>query len=93
MPYAFVREFPGLTDEEFDRLRAEIGDDAPVGLIVHVAGPNEGGWRTIDVWETRADSERYGRDLLAPALARAGLRDRAHAAGLAVHHLLYGNVS
>ena len=91
MAYAFVREFPGLTAEEFDRVRAEIGDDPPSGLIVHVAGPSDGGWRTIDVWETRADSERYACELLAPALARAGVRDRAEAAGLDVHHLLYGN--
>lgn len=91
MAYAIVREFPHLNAEEFDRLRAEIGEEPSAGLIVHVAGPSESGWRTIDIWETKADSERYEHELLAPALGRAALDNGGRAAGVFVHHLLHGD--
>jgi hypothetical protein len=87
---ALVREFRGVSAEQFDRLRAELGDHAPRGLILHVAGPSDGGWRTIDVWETKADSRRYELDQLVPALRRSGLT-RPRPAELAVHHLLHGD--
>ena len=89
MSVAFVREFPGASADDFDRLRAELGADPPRGLILHVAGPGTEGWRTIDVWETRADSVRYEQEQLGPAIERTGLAPAAPPSELSVHHLLH----
>ena len=88
MSHAVIREFLGVTADDFDRLQAEVGDDAPEGLIVHVAGPTARGWQTIDVFETRAAFECYERDRLRPALARAGVEGEPRTSEVPVHHLL-----
>jgi hypothetical protein len=44
--------------------------ETPDGLIAHVAGPVEGGWRIIDVWETQEQSERFRAEVLRPAIAQ-----------------------
>ena len=91
MSVASVREFPGVSVDDFDRLRTELGTDPPRGLILHVAGPSPAGWRTIDIWETRADSVRYEQEQLGPAIERAGLTPAALQSELSVHHLLRGD--
>lgn len=88
MACAFVRELPGITADEFDRLRAEVGDVPPPGLIVHVGGPTEHGWRTIEVWESRTEFDRYERELMEPALERFGFRLDSSLQEVVVHHFL-----
>ena len=34
----------------------------PSGLLLHVAGPTDEGYRVIDVWATREDWERFRLD-------------------------------
>ncbi|MEV4432914.1 hypothetical protein [Streptomyces sp. NPDC049555] len=46
--------------------------DMPVGgLLAHVAGPVDGGWRVTDVWESAEALEAFGK-ILAPVLAELG---------------------
>ena len=60
----------GMKQEQYDAAVAAGGleDTLPDGQIFHVAGPMEGGWRVIDVWETRADFDRFAEEALAPAM-------------------------
>lgn len=91
MAFVLVQDLVGADLEEYDRLVAEIGDQAPPGLILRVAGPTDGGWRTIDVWETKADQHRFQAEALRPALERSGISwfGRWVAVDeLAVHHLV-----
>ena len=37
-----------------------------------MAGPTEGGWRIVTLWDAEADWERFRDDMLAPALADIG---------------------
>lgn len=43
------------------------------GRLVHVAGPVEGGWRVLDVWQSQEAFEGFLRERLGAALQRAQL--------------------
>jgi len=91
MPIVSVQDLLGAGLEEYDRLVAEVGDQAPPGLILRAAGPTERGWRTIDVWESKVDLQRFEVEALRPALERSGISWFGRwvtVEELAVHHLL-----
>lgn len=64
MLYAIVEDV-AASWEQYGPLGAVIADPVPDGLILHVAGPTEEGFRTIEVWETREAWQRFHDDLLA----------------------------
>jgi hypothetical protein len=71
--YAWCQDMPGVSADDYAKVLAELGgaeQDAP-GLVAHVAGPVEGGFRIIDVWESREAAERFATDHLGPAVHRA----------------------
>ena len=58
MPYAVVRDV-AASWERYPLLAAAIADPVPVELILHVAGPTDEGFRTIEVWRTREAWQRW----------------------------------
>ncbi|MGA9102134.1 hypothetical protein [Aeromicrobium sp.] len=72
MVYATLIEF----DVDLDT-HLEIGEavgDAPVkGLIFHGGGPSERGVYSLDVWESKEDSERFYVERTMPALKQLGI--------------------
>jgi hypothetical protein len=66
--YAYCNEMPGVTEEMAKKVDAEVGKTPVAGLIAHVAGPTEVGWRIIDVWESEEDYKRFQVERLNPAL-------------------------
>jgi hypothetical protein len=44
---------------------------SPEGLIAHVAGSCDEGWRIIDVWESEAHCRRFQEEVLWPAVGQA----------------------
>lgn len=76
MAEAFITLFPGGTREQFETLVAEMGKghtDQP-DRILFAAGPSEGGWRIIQVWERPEGLDRLAEEHLRPAMARIGER-------------------
>jgi len=67
--YAIVRD-TATSWEDYRRLAAELGDDVPAGLLIHVAGRTAEGVREIEVWSSRGALERYQRERLRPAERR-----------------------
>jgi len=67
---------PGVTQERSDRVTDALrrrGVTLPVeGQILHLAGPYNGGWRTVDVWESQEAADRFFRDHLSAAFAETG---------------------
>jgi hypothetical protein len=57
MAYAVVQDVPASW-ADYEAL-AGISGPAPEGLILHVAGPTDEGFRTIEVWESRLAWERF----------------------------------
>lgn len=84
MPIVAVMQGGTLTREAYDEAipkltgskpRLESADDWPVaGLLVHVTGETEHGFRIIDVWESE---EALGRfvEAITPILEDAGIKN------------------
>lgn len=69
MAIGLLFEIPGMTQEQYDATVEAGGKETlPSGQIVHMAGPMEDGWRVIDLWETRADFDRFAEETLAPLM-------------------------
>jgi hypothetical protein len=78
MTYAVVSDIPA-TWETYEPLRDALTSSVPSGLLLHVAGPTDEGYRVIDVWATREDWERFravrAELVAAVTLAPAALRE------------------
>ncbi len=73
MAVGILLEFPGVTREQYEQLAHDVSlSGSPEGALIHVCGPTaDGGWRIVDVWESREAFERFANELLIPrAIAR-----------------------
>ncbi len=75
MAIGFILEFPGVTQQHYDEVGVAIGlDGGPAeGALAHFAGPMEGGWRVVDLWESQAAFEAFFQSRLGPALQNLNL--------------------
>ena len=71
MAYAFVQDV-AASWEQYGRVAAALVEPAPVGLLLHVAGPTDEGFRTIDIWESEDAWGRFQAERVAPAIAALG---------------------
>jgi hypothetical protein len=71
VPYAFVQDV-AASWEQYQQVAALLIEPAPEGLILHVAGPTEEGFRTIEVWESEEAWQFFRSAHLAPAIAALG---------------------
>lgn len=67
-------KFDGGTQEQYDTAHEHMSIDAdpPEGLILHSAGPIDGGWGIIDFWESRDAFDRFAQTRLMPAMQELG---------------------
>ena len=83
MPIVAVFQSPTLTQQKYEETvrkltggkhsRMESTADWPVeGILVHVAGQTENGFRVVDVWKTEDAFRRFG-DKLMPILKEVGV--------------------
>jgi hypothetical protein len=76
MSVIVIAETPGLDAEGYERIVKEPGHrtgELPAGCTAHFAGPADGGWRVIAVWDSAEQVAEFGRTVLAPAMQRAGV--------------------
>lgn len=69
MTYAFHMDVP-INMDIYKRIRAELGEETPQGLIVHVVFQREQGLRYLEVWESKEDWDRFEEERLHPAVDR-----------------------
>ena len=69
MTYAFIQDVPA-NEEIYGKIKAELGDVAPAGLIAHVVIRRPDGLRYVDVWNSRTQWERFQADAVEPAVGR-----------------------
>jgi hypothetical protein len=93
MPYAFVQDVASSW-EQYEHFAAGLVEPAPAGLILHVAGPTDEGFRIIDIWEDEAAWERFRASRLAPAIAALGGPSRPAPTFRDLHpvHIVVGEV-
>ena len=96
MAVVIVHQGPGLTRESYEeavrrltgKARLESPADWPAeGLLVHTAGEAEGGFRIVDVWESKEAVQRFGETLMPD---HAGARRRGPAGDLPGAHVRLG---
>ncbi len=74
MAIAVVVDNPAGSQEMYEKVRAQLGLEQPAGGIFHAAGPSpDGGWRVLEVWESREDATRFREERLMPAFDAAGV--------------------
>lgn len=70
MRYGIRMVFAGVTQEPYDAMHAEF---APLtstvpGFVAHIAGPTEGDWYVTEVWESKADHQRFMQEHVIPKM-------------------------
>ena len=70
-----IMTFPGVTEEQYYAVleQLDLGGRLPHGGISHAAGPIEGGWRVVDVWESEEAFETFFREKLEQAMQTHGV--------------------
>jgi hypothetical protein len=69
MLYAYTQDVP-IDMSIYRQIRAELGQDAAQGLIVHVVTATERGLRYLDVWESQEACEHFVEQRLHPVVGR-----------------------
>jgi len=89
--YAFVQDV-AASWEQYGRVAAALVEPAPAGLLLHVAGPTDEGFRTVDIWESEDAWSRFQTERLAPAIAALGgpARPEPTFRGVQAGHLVFG---
>lgn len=82
MPVVAVFQAPSFTQDRYEesvrrltggKSRVESPSDWPVdGLLAHIAGQGENGFRIVDVWESEDAFRRFGEALM-PILQEIGV--------------------
>lgn len=80
--------------EEFESVMKHLGQTGPIpptGARLFAAGPAEGSWRVISIWDSPESLQRFFGERLAPAYKDAGLSlDGAKRSTFEVHTLMVG---
>ena len=70
MAVLVTAEVQGQTQQGYDAMFSALGEglkQAP-GFVLHSAHPVEGGWRIIEVWDSKAQANQYFAKNVAPNL-------------------------
>lgn len=75
MAVAMLMEWPGVTREQYEAVMKELQLDAnpPKGALFHVAGPMQGGWRVVDVWDSADAFHTFSEQRIMPAVRKVGV--------------------
>lgn len=73
MAYVHITRTPGMTMDRYHAVTEKLGDAAVQGRSFHAAGEAEGALVVVDVWESKADEDRFVSQRLFPAFEAARL--------------------
>lgn len=94
MAVAVQLDFQNASIEQYDRINEIIGllpgGPASPEEIFHWVMKTEGGFRVVDVWESREAFEKFAQDKLKPIYRDVGLVDPPDIQFFEVHNYLAG---
>jgi hypothetical protein len=70
MPVLISTEVSGQTPENYDRMLVVLGPQIRQsdGFVFHAAFPVDGGWRVIEVWDSKAQANQFFAKNVVPNL-------------------------
>lgn len=72
MAIGVLYESNSITQEQYEKIIRLLQDKTAAGRLFHVAGPREGGgWRVVDVFESKTAFEAFVQ-MLVPIVQEAG---------------------
>ena len=74
MAVVITADVPGGS-AEFDQVmlqRLNLSQSPAPGSLARIAGPTQGGWRVISVWESQEAFDQFRRERLEPAFQAEG---------------------
>ena len=80
MAYIHISESPGMRLDDYQRVTAHLNGDLGEGHLVHIVGESGGTLHIVDVWESKAQADRFASERLFPAFERAGVQPGPDAA-------------
>jgi hypothetical protein len=75
MALTVLYQIPGLTQDQYDKIieTLQSNDITAPGRIYHVAGPMDGGWQVVDVFESQEAFEQFVGGRLGPVMQKLGI--------------------
>jgi len=67
-------DIPGGTEQQYEQVIATVFPEGklPEGLVMHLAGPTENGWRVVNIVQSQEQFEAFARETLLPATQGVG---------------------
>lgn len=60
MAFAMLAEIPHLTRDQYEAVVKKVNEaGTPAGALIHAGGPVEGGYRVVEVWQTRDAADAF----------------------------------
>lgn len=74
MSYVLTHFWPGGTEDQYRATLAALHPDGglPAGQTHHVAGPTDGGFLVVALWDSKASSDAFMTNTLMPAMPIEG---------------------
>lgn len=72
MRYVHITHSPGQGLTDYHAVLEDMGGESPDGLLISLVGEAEGGLHFVDVWESKAEADRFAAERLLPAFQRTG---------------------
>jgi hypothetical protein len=74
MSYLLTHFWPGGTEDQYRATLAAVHPDGalPAGQTHHVAGPTEGGFLVVVLWDSKASADAFVSTTLIPAMPVQG---------------------
>jgi heme-degrading monooxygenase HmoA len=72
MAYVISHFYEGGTEDQYNAVLGEVhpSEGLPAGQRYHLAGPADGGWLVVAVWDSQESFDTFVNDTLMPALSK-----------------------
>jgi hypothetical protein len=74
MGYLMTHFWPGGTEEQYRTMLSVVhpADGLPNGQVYHAAGPTEGGFLIVVIWDTKENADRFVKETLMASMPVEG---------------------
>ena len=73
MTYVHITRSQGQTVADYESVLRALGGEPIRGRVSHHVGETDGSLCIVDVWDSRADADRFATERLFPAFQAAGV--------------------